>query len=449
MGASITPALRIQLEDAYGNVAAGTNHSSASVAMSTSPLLGALLSGDLSSTFVNGVGVFGGSIVLGHSGFGYRLVFTSGLLQTISVAFAVHTAPTQMKFTAFPNHGEGGALLLPQPRIVLYDDAGTPVLNPSFSVVAKVDSRTAAITGSSAAVTSGGIAQFTDLRLDRMGAHMLRFECNNGAKIITLLSPILTLVPGAPHSISVKEEPGGFAAGGSTFPIQPQIFLRDAGGNIANTARVVTVSIKTPTTASLGGDFEMASGGIHGAPLAIYSDGALTFTDLSIDLVGTHILTFTSPGLISAHTAAFYVAIGSAAKIGIVTQPRDVNVGSPFAVQPSVQVQDLGGNHVKELDWVVTAKINMHSVRTEILSTLELRGMPVMTSVLGWCNYTKLQIDVAGLFCDIRFSSPRLQWVISDTFMIGAVSPASSCLSDINYLSDCGSSVTKISDLEG
>jgi len=141
VGASITPALRIQLEDAYGNVAAGTNHSSASVAMSTSPVLGALLSGDLSSTFVNGVGVFGGSIVLGHSGFGYRLVFTSGLLQTISVAFAVprDTAPTQMKFAAFPNHGEGGALLLPQPRIVLYDDAGMPVLNPSFSVVAKVD----------------------------------------------------------------------------------------------------------------------------------------------------------------------------------------------------------------------------------------------------------------------------------------------------------------------
>ena len=443
VGTTITPSMQILLQDEYGNTAPDPNHPNATVAMHSSPILSALLEGDAACTIVEGVGVFNGPLSISASGFGFRLIFTSGSLRTVSLPFNVHSLAEQMKFESFPNQARGGSFLDPQPRIVLVDDAGAPVLDPPFTVTARVEARTAAMTGQASAVTVNGRASFTDLKLDKMGKHTLHFECNNGIKIISLVSPALILTPGEPHSISVEEQPGGFATGGMTMPIQPQVFLRDAGGNLADMAREVVVSIQAPTTARIGGTVRQMSGGNYGMPLTTYSNGALAFTDLGIDAAGSHILLFTSPGLISAQSAAFDVAVGPAHKLTIIRQPADVNVGVPFGIQPVIQIQDHGGNHVEELEFDVTASINMHSVRKEILGSLELQGALGVPSILGWSNFTALQIDVAGLFCDLRFSSPGLVSAISDTFIIAAVSPAASCLSDINFLSDCGSSVTK------
>eukprot|EP00802_Teleaulax_amphioxeia_P000012 Tamp_00012.p1 GENE.Tamp_00012~~Tamp_00012.p1 ORF type:complete len:6480 (+),score=452.85 Tamp_00012:1082-19441(+) len=443
LGAAISPALKIQLEDTFGNIAPDQNYTTVAVEIYSSPVLGAILSGHTSSTLSEGVGVFHDSISVMASGVGFRLAFTSKSLKAISDAFIVNTRPSQMKFADFPSEGTGGAILVPQPRINLYDDAGAPVLLAPFTVSAQIDQRTAALMGTTSVLTSDGVAQFTNLELDRVGLHTLRFECNTGVKTITLIAPALTLIPGEPHSISVEEQPGGFATGGVPFPIQPQIFLRDAGGNLVESARPVTVSIHGASPANLGGSTALTSGDNYGAPLITYSEGALAFTDLNIDMAGVYTLTFTSPGLVSAQTTAFDVVVGPAYKVGIIEQPGDVQVGLPFGKQPIVQIQDVGGNHVQELEYTVTASINMHSVRTEILSSLELRGATIKTSVLGWCNYTKLQIDVSALFCDVIFTSPGLQSAISETFIVAAISPAASCISDINYLSDCGSAITK------
>jgi len=442
LGAPIKPALKIQLEDTFGNVAPDKKHTTAVVEIHSSPVMGASLSGHTSTTMSEGVGVFDGSISVTPSGVGFRLVFKSRSLEAISDAFIVNTRPSQMKFVYFPNQGTGGALLVPQPCIRLYDAASAPVLNPPFTVIAKIDQRTAALAGNTSISTFNGVAQFTDLKLDRVGVHTVRFECNVGVEIITLISSPLMLIPGEPNSISVEEQPGGFATGGVPFPIQPQIFLRDAGGNLADSARPVTVSIHGASSVTIGGNFTRTSGDNYGTPFTTYSKGALMFTDLRINMAGAYALVFTSPGLVPAHTAVFNVVVGPAYRVGIIKQPGDVQVGIPFGRQPIVQIQDVGGNHVEELEHIVTASINMHSVRSELLSTLELRGN-TMTSVLGWCNYTKMQIDISALFCDIRFTSPGLQSVISETFIVAAISPASSCISNINYLSDCGSAITK------
>ena len=444
VGAIISPALEIQVEDTYGNVADDVDHPLASVEIYSRPVSEATLSGHLTCTFTGGLCSFDGAgIYINVAGFGFRLIFRTGLLEAISNPFNVHTLPSQIKLMAFPLFGKGGDLLDPQPQIKLFDDAGLPVLNPSFTVTANVEAKTAALVGNTSVVSSGGVAEFTNLKLDKVGIHTLRFECNTGVEIVSVTSPLLTLIPGEPYSISVDVQPGGYATGGVSMPIQPRISLRDAGGNLAESSRTVSVSLEASSTARLGGKVVRSSGSSDDSDESTNSAGALAFTDLNIDSAGQHYLIFSSPGLISAHSNVFDVVVGEAKRLGIIVQPGYANVGQPFLQQPLVQIQDFGGNHVNELAFAVTASIGMHSVPVEKLDSLTLRGIPTMMSVLGWANYTKLQIDVSGLYCSLKFASPGLESVTSDTFIISSLSPASSCLSDIEYLSDCGSTVTK------
>jgi predicted RecA/RadA family phage recombinase len=89
--------------------------------------------------------------------------------------------------------------------------------------------------------------------------------------------------------------PTGVAEGASLTDAKVSII--DANGDVCTSSTaVVTVALKVPGGATLGGD-------VHKAAVA----GEATFTDLTVDIHGTYILTATSPDLTSDDSAEFTI----------------------------------------------------------------------------------------------------------------------------------------------
>src|SRR5204862_2934673 len=93
------------------------------------------------------------------------------------------------------------------------------------------------------------------------------------------------------------------------------------------------------------------------------ASGLATFAGLKIaGTIGTRTLTFSSAGLTSV-TANVTLVAGTATKLAIATQPSaTASAGTPFAVQPVIQIQDNQSNVVlTDNATVVTAARNAGS----------------------------------------------------------------------------------------
>ncbi len=196
--------------------------------------------------------------------------------------------------------------------------------------------------------------------------------------------PVVGIAPSAifpATKLAFTTQPGG-AGAGAPFSTQPVVSVQNAGGGPAITdTSSVNLELTTPGGATFGCDLN---------PLPAVA-GVAKFTGCSIDTAGTYTLTATDGTLAAATSTTITVGLG-ATQLAFTTQPSPTATGgTPFAVQPVVEVRDALGLRVATDTTAVTLALT-----TPGGATLACTSNPKV-AVAGIATFSGCKIDLANL----------------------------------------------------
>lgn len=402
VGNAITPAVRVTVYDRSNNV-----YTAAPVAISVNlgnNPSGATLSGTTTVNTVNGVATFS-DLSLDRQGTGYTLVASgSGLLTDTSTAFSVQNPPDRLAFSVQPVSSASGATL-PAVRVVTQDSSGGTVTSPPVSVTLALENNPAGgtLSGTLTATTVNGIATFSNLSLDRAGTGYTLRASSTG--LTGAVSSAFDITPGAPAALAFTSQPSSTTAGASLGSVS--VAIRDAAGNLVTSA---SNTIALALGANPGG------GRLSGTTSAAAVNGMATFSNLSIDRVGTgYTLRATSGTLASATSAAFNITPGAAASLAFRAAPASGTAGATLrSVQ--VELRDSLGNVTSE---AVPVSLTLGGGSGGVLG-----GTTTVTSANGVATFADLFIHQAARGYTLTASATGVTGVTSGTFDITAGPPA-------------------------
>lgn len=167
-GTVTTPAVQVAVEDAQGNtVTTATN--SITLALGTNPGSGTL-SGTTTVAPVNGLATFS-TVTLSTAGTGYTLVATAtSLTSATSSVFDVSAGPAaKLVFTVQPSSTAAGAAIAPAVQVAVRDAQGNTVTTATNSIAVALGTNPASgtLSGTTTVSAVAGIANFTNLRIDK------------------------------------------------------------------------------------------------------------------------------------------------------------------------------------------------------------------------------------------------------------------------------------------
>ena len=338
------------MQDASNNTVT-TSSATVNVAITTNPGAGTL-SGTVAINATNGVATFS-DLWIDKVGTGYKLTMTStGLTSAVSSTFNVTAgAATQLGYTAMSNGGTGGVTWTTQPKVAIQDVYGNTVTTATATVTLAITSGTgtsgAALTcTANPKATTSGVVTFAACKIDKAGTGYTLTATATG--LTADVSDAFDVAVGPATKLIYTQQPTNIVAGSIITPAV-SVTVQDAGSNIV-TSSGATVSVAISTNPGAG----TLSGTLSTTP----STGVVTFSDLSIDKVGTgYKLTISSTGLTSAVSGTFNVTVGVASKLAFTTQPSGAAAGVAWATQPKVTVQDAFGNTITTSTASVTLSI--------------------------------------------------------------------------------------------
>ena len=314
-GAPIAPAVQVSVEDAFGNVVAASG-AGIDLALGANPG-GATLSGQIHNTTVNGVASFTG-LTLDKPSAGYTLVASgANLPAATSVPFLIAPAGgPRLVFLAVPSTATAGAPISPAVQIVARDSLGNTIT--SFTDLVTISLETsplgATLSGTTSVAAVGGIASFSDLRLDKSGVGYTFSAAANGVASTT--SVAFGIEAGAAASIVITTGNQQSAPAGTGLPIAYGVRVSDAFGNRITGAPVAW------TIASGGGSVSNGQG--------VTDSGGLASTQRTLGgHAGAQTVVATVPGL--ADSVATFVA--SALPNGTIS--GTISLGSGFFAPPA------------------------------------------------------------------------------------------------------------------
>ena len=333
----------LQLRDANDNLVL-----QADVAVTATIASGAgTLAGDLTvETDANGVASFTDLRIDGVVG-ARDLSFTSAYPAVAGGTVTITAGPAaKLALVTEPAGARAGIAFTTQPAVEVQDGFGNDVPANGVIVTAVVGTGVGTLMGTNTATTTGGVATFTDLRIDGVtGARTLAFSATG---LTGVSSASFTVTAGDAAALAINTEPSSSATAGTAFAQQPVIGLRDAWGNVASTPNVsVTASITTGGAGTLMGTLSRTTVG-----------GVATFTDLRIDgAVGSRTLDFTSGSLTPATSTTVVVGAGTASVVQsymptsapVAAASYSYGTGLPAGPvndPPQVRVTDAFGNPV-------------------------------------------------------------------------------------------------------
>ncbi|UZX02127.1 hypothetical protein F8G81_05460 [Arthrobacter sp. CDRTa11] len=309
----------------------------------------------------------------------YTLTATSaGLIFTLSDTVAIAAgAPAKLGFTVQPSQATAGSAFASQPAVAL-QDAGGNTAGGTAAITLSITGAPGETILSCAAntvTTTAGLASFSGCSINKAGTYTLTAT---GAGF-TATSVNFTVAVGTPTKLGFTTNPAN-STGGVPFPAQPVVAIQDAGGNtMTGSTAAVTLTITTPTGATLA---------CAANPVAAVS-GVSAFVGCSINRPGTYTLTATSGSLTAAVSTSITVTTGPAAKLAFITSPSTSPVNTIFATQPSVAVQDAGGNAITGSTAPVTLKISSPSGGASLTCTSNPKNAVSGVATFAGCRISK------------------------------------------------------------
>jgi hypothetical protein len=248
-----------------------------------------------------------------------------------------------------------------------------------------------------------GTATFSAITLNGpAGNYTLSF---GSGSLTPVVSGTIALSAGSGSNLSITQQPSPTVQSGIPFPQQPVIQLRDGSNNpVAQPGVVVTVAILTGG-GTLGGTTTATTN----------SAGQATFSGLSISgTVGARTLLFGASGYTTVTSNTINVTPGAAAALVIsVPPPSSAQSGVPFSSQPSIQLQDEGGNAVPQGGVVVS--VSLSGGGTLIGSTT------ATTNGSGTATFSGLGISgLAGSTYSLSFTASGLTGTTSGSITLAA-----------------------------
>src|SRR6185503_16573088 len=141
---------------------------------------------------------------------------------------------------------------------------------------------------------------------------------------------------GAANKLAFSVQPSNTTSGTQISPAV-KVEVRDANGNLVNSAVSVTLAIGT----------NPASGTLSGTKTVAAVNGVATFSNLSIDKVGSgYTLAASSAGLAGDTSSTFNITAGAANKLAFSVQPSNTAIGNAITPAVKVEVRDANGNLV-------------------------------------------------------------------------------------------------------
>lgn len=373
-----------RIVDAFNNtVTSATNSVTVALGAGTGTA-GAVLGGTKTVTAVAGIATFS-TLTVNKAGTGYQLVASaSGLTSATTTAFSVVAgAAAKLAFSVQPVNANVGSAISPAVQLTVQDAAGNTVTTSTASVTVAIASGTGAsgaiLGGTTTRAAVSGVATFDNLTIDRAGTAFALAATASG--LTAAQSSTFDVV--ASPTLSFTTQPTSTTAGAAIAPAI-QVTLRDATGNIATSATTqVTLTLATGTGTS--------GATLLGTLTATPVNGVATFSNVSLDLVGTgYQLVATAASFTSATSTAFSITAGAPASLGVSTYPTTMTSGQSATIQ--VVVRDAHGNTVTTATNSITLAIQAGSGT----AGAALGGTTTVAAVAGTASFTTITLDKVG-----------------------------------------------------
>ncbi|XXF79957.1 hypothetical protein P2318_09465 [Myxococcaceae bacterium GXIMD 01537] len=284
-GVTFASAVKVTVRDAFGNTVTSPAID-VSVALGANPG-SATLGGTRVATTSSGMATFS-NLTLDKAATGYTLVATSAPLPSAtSSAFAVTPASAaKVAFVDQPQETPAGTQMWPFVTVHVQDSFGNTVTTSSAVITLGLDSNPGAesLGGTVSRAAVAGVATFNDLYLFKAAAGYTLSASATG--LTSGLSAPFTIRGGSPSRFSIRPPPRRVMLNTVISPAV-EVVLEDSFGNVATTPPVnVTIQLWASAGGQLSGTLTVAT-----------SQGVASFTDLSIDRLGTYSFRATTPGV--------------------------------------------------------------------------------------------------------------------------------------------------------
>src|SRR5215471_13958563 len=413
-GAHITPAVKVAVEDASGNIETSDNATTVSLAIGTNPASGTL-SGGAAVTVASGIATFSG-LSIDTPGTGYTLTASSTPSNTAATSAAFNVtgpgAPAKLAFIHGPSNTAAGGTITPAVTVAVEDASGNVETSDNATQVSLAIGTNPAggtLSGGSAVTVASGIATFSGLSINTAGTGYTL----TASSIPSYTSAAFNITTGAPAKLAFVKGPSSTAAGNAITPAVT-VAVEDANGNIEASDNATKVSLAIGTNP--------AGGTLSGGSAVTVASGIATFSGLSINTAGTgYTLTASSnPSYTAATSAAFNITgVGPPAKLAFIKGPSSTAAGGTITPAVTVAVEDANGN--------IEASDNATKVSLAIGTNPAggtLSGGSAATVASGIATFSGLSINTAGTGYTLTASSnPSYTAATSAAFNITGVGP--------------------------
>lgn len=316
---------------------------------------------------------------------------------------AASAAPAaKLAFATSPSASTGGIAFSRQPVVALQTAAGAVTPAPgSISLEITTPAGATLACAQNPVVAQAGYATFAGCAVDKIGTYTL--TARSGALTAAVSAPFV-ISRGPAVKLGFTRQPSTVAIANSSFAVQPQVSVQDAGGNTVTTSSAaVTLGLTVPGSATL----------VCSANPRTASSGVATFSGCRVNRTGTYTLTATSGALAFATSSNITISPGAASKLVFTTSPSNSASDTIFSTQPVVTVQDASGNLVT----TSTAAVTLSVTGTPGGTTLSCAANP-KNAVSGISSFTGCKINKKGTY-SLTARSGTLTAGTSASFAIG------------------------------
>src|SRR5437870_4721392 len=258
---ALAPAVQVSVLDASGNlVPAFTGN--VGVTLGNNPG-GSTLGGTTPVAAVSGVATFF-DLSVNKTGTGYTLTASAtGFAPVTSTAFDITSGtPTQLVFTVQPSNAVAGAPIAPAVQVSALDAAGNlvPAFAGTVTVALGNNPGGSALGGATTVATSGGVATFSTLTLDKTSNGYWLTATATG--LSTAPSAAFNVTPGTATQLAFTVQPSNTMAGAVIIPAVQVSALDGAGNLVPSFTGNMTVALgNNPGGSTLGGTTTVAAVG--------------------------------------------------------------------------------------------------------------------------------------------------------------------------------------------
>ena len=335
-GVTLSPKVKIAVEDKAGNIVDSDNLSSVTLGVKTGPASAVFDSASVLTMAVsNGIATFS-NLIFDTSG-KYTIAAGDGALTgaTSGLITVYANVPSQLVVQQNPSDGTAGIALAPVVKVLVQDVFGN-VVTAATPVTLTLDTGTFPNGKTSVTVTStGGIATFNNLIINSAGNYYLTASTG----VVSATAFPVTIVPAAASKLVYLQQPASSGTAGAALSSVEVVAVEDKFGNVvtSDNSSIVTLTLSNGGFASGPSITANVSGG-----LATF--GAPNGPDVVINKTGLYRLKATDGGLTAAYSSAFSISPAATTQIVVQATPTRGTAGVVLATPVKVALEDTFGN---------------------------------------------------------------------------------------------------------